>query len=170
MSEYKFGTWYPIVAAPQNSEWILVVESDGDTHIAIWGRHPLDVDNCMDKCWTTGYLEVRPTHWMPLPPPPVEELTLFPDCASLIAPAKSKDWPGFNAFWGAYPKKEGKKPAVKAWNKEKPDIQEVAKALAWQTQTEQWRKGYIPIPTTYLNQRRWEDERPPETKPEQVYQ
>jgi hypothetical protein len=104
------------------------------------------------------------------PPPPVEELLLFQPTEAALTTAKSKDWPGFDEFWLMYPRKEGRKPALKSWNKEKPDIQEVAKALTWQTQTEQWRKGFIPLPTTYLNQRRWEDERPPETKPEQVYQ
>ena len=35
----------------------------------------------------------------------------------------------FKIFWSAYPKKVGKDAALKAWNKKKPNIDEVLKAL-----------------------------------------
>lgn len=69
----------------------------------------------------------------------------------------------FISFWSAYPNKTGKGAAYKSWQKEKPDINIVLEALKWQTKQEQWTKDkgqFIPYPTTYLNQRRWEDEKP----------
>lgn len=73
---------------------------------------------------------------------------------------------GFDAFWSFYPRKDGKAEARKAWAKLRPDAdlqQHIATALAWQRQTEQWLKDghkFAPMATTYLHQRRWEDEQP----------
>ena len=69
----------------------------------------------------------------------------------------------FERFWQAYPRKVGKQAALKAWDKTKPNIEEVLIALEWQKETDQWYKNggqFIPNPSTYLNQHRWEDERP----------
>jgi uncharacterized protein YdaU (DUF1376 family) len=73
---------------------------------------------------------------------------------------------GFNEFWQAYPRKVGKGAAEKAWTKANPDLQSVLTALAWQTKQDGWTKdggAFIPHPGTYLNQRRWEDEKPATT-------
>lgn len=75
----------------------------------------------------------------------------------------------FEEFWKIYPKKVGKGAARKAWKQVRAPTQtlsEISAALSWQTKTEQWQKNngqYIPNPATYLNQRRWEDERTAET-------
>ena len=73
-------------------------------------------------------------------------------------------YPGdFETFWQAYPRKVAKRMALKSWLRESPDIQEVMKALEWQCKQESWVKDggkFIPHPTTYLNQGRWEDEQP----------
>jgi hypothetical protein len=61
-------------------------------------------------------------------------------------------------FWKQYPRKVGKADALKAWMKKLPDIQIVVKALNWQKDCSQWKKGYIPNPATYINQERWLDE------------
>lgn len=82
--------------------------------------------------------------------------------------AKTTDYDadGFAAFWAAYPKKAGKAAALKAWNKLAPDVvlqEQMGKALEVQKQSQQWRKDggqYIPMPATWLNGRRWEDETP----------
>ena len=69
----------------------------------------------------------------------------------------------FNEFWLAYPKKVGKESARKAWNKTRPDIEVILKALSWQKESSQWFKNggqFIPNPATYLNQHRFLDERP----------
>ena len=79
---------------------------------------------------------------------------------------KSYDADGFAAFWAAYPKKAGKADALKAWNKLKPDIvlqTKMGEALTAQKKSPQWTKNngqYIPMPSTWLNGRRWEDEAP----------
>lgn len=64
----------------------------------------------------------------------------------------------FEEFWCAYPKKTAKQEALKVWKRKKPPIDEVLKALSWQTKTQQWIDGFMPNPATYLNQGRWEDE------------
>jgi hypothetical protein len=69
--------------------------------------------------------------------------------------------PEFLAFWSAYPRRVGKADAAKAWHRERPDLDEVLTALSWQRSQPQWcRDGgqFVPHPSTYLNQRRWEDE------------
>ena len=69
----------------------------------------------------------------------------------------------FNEFWSAYPKKMAKGNAERAWDKIRPDIQTVLTALSWQTKLEDWTKEngkFVPFPATYLNARRYEDEKP----------
>lgn len=69
----------------------------------------------------------------------------------------------FVSFWQAYPKKVGKDKALESWNKRKPDINQCLTALKWQIHQEQWTKDngqYIPNPSTWLNQGRWNDEKP----------
>lgn len=78
---------------------------------------------------------------------------------------------GFATFWSAYPKHKGKADALKAWGKIKPSVElqaTMAKALEAQKQSEQWRKDcgqYIPMPATWLNGKRWEDEVQTQTQP-----
>lgn len=73
----------------------------------------------------------------------------------------------FDAFWSAYPKKVGKEAARKAFAKiPKSEIPNLVPAIENQKQSEQWKKDggrYIPNPTTWLNQGRWQDELSPET-------
>lgn len=72
--------------------------------------------------------------------------------------------PEFDAFWSAYPNKVGKDAARKAFAKRKPDDQllaEMLQALEVHKQSDGWTKDggrYIPHPTTWLNQGRWQDE------------
>jgi len=68
---------------------------------------------------------------------------------------------GFDKFWEAYPNKKDKQKAIKAWVKYQPDIVDVLKAIVIQKNSEQWQKDngrYIPLPTTWLNGARWEDD------------
>ncbi len=70
----------------------------------------------------------------------------------------------FILFWKEYPKKVGKGEAFKQWKKARltlGDKEDILSALKWQKNTDRWRdnKGrYIPNPSTYISQRRWEDE------------
>lgn len=71
----------------------------------------------------------------------------------------------FESFWNVYPKKKDKGHALKAWykiSKPKETLGLILKALEWQNESLDWKKEngqYIPMPSTYLNGRRWEDER-----------
>jgi hypothetical protein len=69
----------------------------------------------------------------------------------------------FDTFWKAYPKKVGKGAAERAFKTHKcaPIIAKIVNALAAQAKSDQWTKDggqFIPHPTTWLNQHRWEDE------------
>lgn len=76
----------------------------------------------------------------------------------------------FEAFWkfyraipgeGGLPRNEKRAEAVKAWDKLRPDdklVDRIGRALQKQMKTADWKKGIgIPMASTYLNQRRWED-------------
>ena len=69
----------------------------------------------------------------------------------------------FEYFWNAYPKKIGKKEALRAWEKakDKPLLDDILQAIERAKQSEQWMKDngqFIPNPSTWLNQGRWDDE------------
>ena len=76
--------------------------------------------------------------------------------------SKEKDGHFFDIFWKVYPKKVNKREAQSRWkNKKLPPIKELLEILEKQKQTEQWKKDggkFIPHPSTWLNQERWEDE------------
>lgn len=73
---------------------------------------------------------------------------------------------GFEKFWAPYTRKTAKVQAQKAWAKlnPSPELQAtILAALAVQKQSEQWTKdggAFIPHASTWLNQRRWEDQLP----------
>lgn len=70
----------------------------------------------------------------------------------------------FGQFWVKYPRKVKKQSAFKAWCRVKPinglaDI--IIASVEKYKQTPDWKKDngkFIPHPTSFLNQRRWEDE------------
>ncbi len=70
----------------------------------------------------------------------------------------------FDEFWAAYPKKVGKKAAMNSWKKLKPNAElhdKIMTAVGRARVTEQWQREngrYIPNPTTWINQGRWDDE------------
>ena len=73
---------------------------------------------------------------------------------------KDKYTEEFETFWDKYPNKTGKGKAFDSWKKLKPSINLVISSLNWQIKSKEWLKDdgqYIPHPTTYLNQKRWED-------------
>ena len=67
-----------------------------------------------------------------------------------------------------YPRHEARQDAVCAWNDADedgvlPDMAVLEEALEWQIPANNWtpgRKQYIPLPATYINARRWQDEPP----------
>ncbi len=70
----------------------------------------------------------------------------------------------FEAFWKAYPRKAKKPAAMKAFVALKPDaelLEQMLAAIAKARESSEWLESggkYIPHPTTWLNNRRWEDE------------
>jgi len=67
----------------------------------------------------------------------------------------------FETFWKAYPEKKGKKPSWEKWqkiNNSRPSLEILLNAIKNQKQSDNWKKGFIPNPLTWLNQARWEDE------------
>lgn len=70
----------------------------------------------------------------------------------------------FGDFWDLYPRKQSKAAAEKAWKKLKPTPKLAATiidALKRQCESEQWQKdggAFIPHASTWLNNRRWEDD------------
>lgn len=73
---------------------------------------------------------------------------------------------GWQEFWSAYPRADGKKAARKAWNRIAPDDPLQARmlaAIAVQRRSDAWRKeggNYIPHAATWLNGERWTDSEP----------
>lgn len=71
--------------------------------------------------------------------------------------------PGFDLFWSAYPHKVAKTAAVRAWNALTPDADltdRIVLDIQARRKSHDWTKDmgqFIPHPSTYLNQRRWED-------------
>jgi hypothetical protein len=79
-------------------------------------------------------------------------------------PTPSKEWDElFELFWQAYPKKVGKGYAKKLFDKLKPSdelVEQMIRAIEAQKQSIDWKRDggqYIPHPSTWLNQGRWED-------------
>jgi hypothetical protein len=74
----------------------------------------------------------------------------------------------FERFWMAYPWRRAKKPARKAFERalKKTSLAAMLQALDWQRLQPQWLKqggAFIPLPTTWLNQERWDDQPPPQS-------
>lgn len=78
------------------------------------------------------------------------------------------DDPAFAAFWDEYPRKMSKQRAISEWKKLNPSqelITMIMESLAKWTKSNQWTKNggqFIPYPSTWLHERRWEDEIPQE--------
>ena len=70
----------------------------------------------------------------------------------------------FERFWSSYPRKQGKGNARKVFEKINPSEDLFARMLSAverASQSHQWKKDggqYIPLPSTWLNQERWDDE------------
>ena len=84
----------------------------------------------------------------------------------------SPDWPhdqpvdddplaGFEDFWDAYPRREGKRDAQKAWRQIKAGLDpELRERIAENMRTRRWPREtrFVPLPATYLRGARYEDE------------
>ena len=80
---------------------------------------------------------------------------------SSIPVVEAKENSMFDSFWSVWPKKVKRTPSRKKWVSMKLDklANEIIKDVEFRVANDvQWKRGYIPDPLTYLNQRRWEDE------------
>ena len=80
------------------------------------------------------------------------------------------DFSGFVRFWKAYPNKVKKSSAIAAWKSGKcePIADTIVSDVELRCKTE-WKDQdmhFVPHPTTYLHQRRWEDETAPTERKE----
>ena len=67
---------------------------------------------------------------------------------------------GFEEFWAAYPRKDAKPLAIKAFAKVTVPVGVLLAAIARQRSSEGWTKDggkYIPMPASWLNAERWND-------------
>lgn len=97
---------------------------------------------------------------------PVEPVGLLTLDSGLLE-GKGKDSSGdedadFDLFWEAYPRKDAKVDARKAWKTLKPSdamVTHIVKAVEKQARSPGWRdRNYIPLPASWLRGKRWEDE------------
>lgn len=92
------------------------------------------------------------------------EIDIEDDRVSVSVPKKSLQEERFDEFWKAYPRKQAKGEAKKAWKKLSPSkelFERILSVVEVAKQCEQWtrEKGkYIPYPATWLNQERWDDD------------
>lgn len=79
-------------------------------------------------------------------------------------PNPPKGAAGFDDFWKAYPRKDSKQSALKSWGRIsniQNTLPTILAAVAKQKLSPSWTKDggqFIPMPSTWLNQRRWEDQ------------
>lgn len=82
----------------------------------------------------------------------------------------------FDMFWNEYPRHDNKQKTIRWFEKNNPSnelLEIMLEKIRLLKQTNQWKnKQYIPMPTTWLNGNRWEDEviieEPP--KPKSIYE
>lgn len=95
---------------------------------------------------------------LPSPPFPTSPSPASPEDRPPAAPAGPCYSAEFLKFWEAYPKKVKKLKAAKIWAGKKPPLDRVLAALRWQIKSHDWMMGFIPHPSTYLNDGRWDDD------------
>ena len=126
-----------------------------------WCNHTLEYSEAVQPVKVTNILKERPV--------------LFPEPEEIVQPEQEKvqyDYEAaFNEFYGEYPRHDSKQAAylkfMRLMKECKKDgdrdllLRKMIGAVRVQKRSEQWTKDngkFIPMPSTWLNQRRWEDE------------
>lgn len=159
------------------------VGTGGDSHRVQVGTQPGTAgdttgDNRGQAPGTTGDSaqgQPQPTaHLSPENAPKAQEASKKPrrtrGAKADAVPLRPED---FEAWYGKYPRKEARQPAISAWNNAVranilPGLPVLLEALDWQIPAHGWgptvrgQKNYTPLPASYLNARRWLDQRPQE--------
>lgn len=118
--------------------------------------------NCHPGILPGGVCDMGPL--APAPPNPLKRTV-----SKNIYSPKGDKLPGeslarFEKLWAAYPRKEGKGACLRWWATHTPDdslLDRMLAKIAEAKQTTKWREQggkFIPMPATWLNQARWEDE------------
>ena len=120
------------------------------------------------KNGTRTYQEPITNLKTPFIPPPQPSAEVVADATVVEQTSKPKAQKpqtvpaGFEDFWAAYPRKQAKLAALKAWTKIKPSPELLDRILADVRHRHQhdpgWNQGFTPHPATYLNGARWEDD------------
>jgi uncharacterized protein YdaU (DUF1376 family) len=92
-------------------------------------------------------------------------VTIKVESKALVQPAAARKpanlySQSFEVFWTIYPNKKDKKDAYRAWKKDGCDAvlaDLIAHVRLMLQHDDGWRNGFIPMGSTYLNGRRWED-------------
>lgn len=110
-----------------------------------------------------------PEHGSPTPEPRSPITATQPSPNRHLNRQSARDAERFDEFWKAYPRKTGSIPqARKTWAKQKLDQQAdsiIAIVIDRAANDPQWSDPrFIPYPTTFLNQQRWNDEWTPAKK------
>lgn len=73
MTDYKFGTWYPIEILDKKKPHFVLVYENGAQRLHFWNsnrqRWESPNNSGLDECY-------NPSHFMRLPPPPEEKITM----------------------------------------------------------------------------------------------
>lgn len=65
----------------------------------------------------------------------------------------------FEDFYAAYPRKQNRKMAALAWKRvPASEHQAIMQSVETWKKSDQWQRGIIPLPSTFLNCERWTDE------------
>ena len=98
------------------------------------------------------------------PLPPQGETASEGDLFGEPIPEQRGAWKAdFEIWYSAYPKKKSKQEAVDAWKKmskqpDFPGLSALVSILEVHKRCDQWQRGVIPNPATWLNKKRWMDE------------
>jgi hypothetical protein len=120
--------------------------------------HHKEADSTIPACTLPDKPEALPSTTVLIP----DSLNLIPDSGLpekiLVPSVKSR----FLDFYAVYPKKKDKAKAEAAWKRHKLDSiadKIINDVINRSTNESSWQdKQYIPLPTTYINGKRWEDE------------
>lgn len=111
---------------------------------------------------------VAKRHFCESPPGPPSSVLVL---ANANTPPNPQGWngSGFDQFWRAYPRKEGKANARKAFHKalKTTSLETILSAITNQQKSDNWTKDdgqFIPHPASWLNGQRWDDELTPTTQ------
>jgi uncharacterized protein YdaU (DUF1376 family) len=135
-------------------EYAKVMRFREQQRINIKSRWNKKLDTTVIPSNQNGINSVIPNAYLPSPIPSPSPI-----------PNKKKELTcSFDRFWSAYPRKDSKQDALRAWISLKPEnglTEMIVENVRSRALSEDWTKDngkFCPLPATYLRKRRWEDE------------